>query len=60
MSVPPFEERGTSVRACWHPHPRMQKFVTRLAVEMHNNFEREDVIHRDAIYSKLSSDTYRV
>jgi hypothetical protein len=32
--------------------------VTRIAIEMHNTFEKQDGIHRDTIYSGLSLDTF--
>jgi hypothetical protein len=38
----------------------VQRFVTRIAMEMHNGFEKQDNIHRDAMNSGLSLDTSRV
>jgi hypothetical protein len=36
------------------------RFVALIAMERHNNFEKQDSIHRDAICSGLSLDTSRV
>jgi hypothetical protein len=38
----------------------VQIFVTCIAMEMHNSFEKQDIIHRDARCSGLSLDTCRV
>jgi hypothetical protein len=35
----------------------MQNFVTRIAMELHNYFEKRDSIRRDVIYSGLYLDT---
>jgi hypothetical protein len=35
----------------------MQKYVTRVATKVHNTFERQDSICRDAVYVGLSLDT---
>jgi hypothetical protein len=40
--------------------PRVQNFVTLIAMEMHNSFEKQDSIHRDAMCPRLSLDTSRV
>jgi hypothetical protein len=37
--------------------PNVQNFETRVAMEMHNSFEKQDSIQGDAIYSELSLDT---
>jgi hypothetical protein len=37
----------------------VQTFVTIIAVEMHNILEKQDCIHREAIYSGLSLDKAR-
>lgn len=38
----------------------VRKYVTRVAVEMHNGFEKQDSIHRVALNSRFSLDTSRV
>jgi hypothetical protein len=38
----------------------VQKFATRISKELHNGFEKQDNIHRDAMNSGLSPDTTRV
>jgi hypothetical protein len=35
----------------------LQSYVTRVVVEMHNSFEKEDSIHGEAVHSRLSLDT---
>jgi hypothetical protein len=42
------------------PPPRVQEFATLIAMQMHNSFEKQDSIHRDAMCSGLSLDTSRV
>jgi hypothetical protein len=37
------------------PPPRVQNFVTLIAMEMRNSFEKQDSIHRDATWSKTLS-----
>jgi hypothetical protein len=34
----------------------VRSYVTRVVVEMHNGFEKEHIIHGEAVHSRLSLD----
>lgn len=55
LKVPLFSAKGVSIRPL-----RVQKFETCIAMAMHNSFEEQDSIHRDAKSLGLSLDTSRV
>jgi hypothetical protein len=62
MSIRPLADRLRSVRSSvtttikTQP-PRVQLYAMRLAIKMHNILMKQDSIHRDTVYSKLSLDT---
>jgi hypothetical protein len=49
-----------NIRVVRSVYPRVQSFVTRIAMKMHNSFEKQERIHGDATRSELSLDTCRV